>query len=214
MTAAEMTERNRANAQHSTGPKTPEGKTASSQNARKHGLSGKLVFQSKADADRFQKRIAELARYYKLSNPIASGIIEALVTAEFRRAQAYTAEQNVMVQLRLQVIDELEDGAPDPSDEELDGLARLKDAATTKLLPQLNRHYNAADRAWHKHFQILTEMKAAEDAQAKELAQFNAERAAFERRFGHLRKKAQNEPTASQETAAPAASEAAKGSAA
>jgi hypothetical protein len=47
-------------------------------------------------------------------------------------------------------------------------------------------------------------MKAAEAAQAKELALLNAERAAFERRFGHLRKEVQNEPTASPETAAPA----------
>ena len=214
MTAAELTERNRNNAQHSTGPRTEEGKAASSQNARKHGLSGKLILKSKAESDRYQKRIAEVARYYKLNNPLASATVEALVTAEFRRAQAFAAEQDVLVQLKLQVIDELEDGAPDPSDEELDGLARLKDAATTKLLPQLNRHYNAADRAWHKHYKILTEMKAAEEAQAKELALLNAERAAFERRFGHLRKEVQNEPTASQETAAPAASEANKGRAA
>jgi hypothetical protein len=34
-----FTERNRRNAQHSTGPRTPEGKAISSQNARKHGFS-------------------------------------------------------------------------------------------------------------------------------------------------------------------------------
>ena len=34
-----FTERNRQNAQHSTGPRTPEGKAISSQNARKHGFS-------------------------------------------------------------------------------------------------------------------------------------------------------------------------------
>src|SRR6185503_2690113 len=32
---------NTANAQHSTGPRTPEGKTVSAQNSRKHGLTSK-----------------------------------------------------------------------------------------------------------------------------------------------------------------------------
>ena len=36
---SDRAERNRQNAQHSTGPRTPEGKAASSQNACKHGLS-------------------------------------------------------------------------------------------------------------------------------------------------------------------------------
>ena len=36
MTKADRTATNRANAQHSTGPRTPEGKARSSQNARKH----------------------------------------------------------------------------------------------------------------------------------------------------------------------------------
>ena len=81
MTAAEMTERNRANAQHSTGPRTEDGKAASSQNARKHGLSGKLILKTKAESDRYQKRIAKVARYYKLNNPLASATIEGLVTA-------------------------------------------------------------------------------------------------------------------------------------
>ena len=211
MTAAETTERNRSNAQHSTGPRTDEGKAASSQNARKHGLSGKLMLKTKAEIDRYQKRIAEVARYYRLNNPLASATVEALVTAEFRRAQAFAAEQDVLVQLKLHVIDELEDGAPDPSDEELDGLARLKDAQTTKLLPQLNRHYNAAERAWHKHFQVLTEMQKAEESIGREMAELNAMRASFER----LRSKAvQNEPTAQPETSTPAASEQSKGRAA
>src|SRR5690348_684694 len=39
------TYRNRQNAQHSTGPRTPEGKRRSSQNARKHGLTADGVLR-------------------------------------------------------------------------------------------------------------------------------------------------------------------------
>jgi len=37
--ATAITARNRRNAQHSTGPRTVQGKGASSQNARKHGFT-------------------------------------------------------------------------------------------------------------------------------------------------------------------------------
>ena len=37
---------NRANAKHSTGPKSTEGKWASSQNSRKHGLNIQVDFES------------------------------------------------------------------------------------------------------------------------------------------------------------------------
>jgi len=199
MTPAHITERNQANAQHSTGPRTEEGKAASSQNAKKHGLSGKLILKSQAEIERFQKRITEITRFYKLSNPLAPTIIEALVTAEFRRTQAFAAEQNALVQLKLSVIDELDH---DVSDEELDGLARIKDAQTTRLLPQLNRHYVAADRSWHKHYKLLQEMKAEEEAREREMAQLNAARASLKRRFGVPETPLQNEPSTN---AAPAA---------
>jgi hypothetical protein len=44
---------NRANAQHSTGPVTDEGKAASSQNARQHGLSAKSLFIPETRIDEF-----------------------------------------------------------------------------------------------------------------------------------------------------------------
>jgi hypothetical protein len=46
-------EANRANAQHSTGPKTEEGKAASSQNSRKHGLSAKTIFVAPERTEEF-----------------------------------------------------------------------------------------------------------------------------------------------------------------
>jgi hypothetical protein len=61
---------NTANAQHSTGPRTPEGKTVSAQNSRKHGLTSKdLVIgadeQPEFDLDpAVQKDADRLALYY------------------------------------------------------------------------------------------------------------------------------------------------------
>ena len=52
-------EANRQNAQHSTGPKTKQGKTQSAQNARKHGLSGLTLFVQ-------EDRRAEFTELYDL----------------------------------------------------------------------------------------------------------------------------------------------------
>jgi hypothetical protein len=57
-------EANRANAQHSTGPRTDEGKARSSQNARQHGLSSRTVFVPAGREEEFttlmQKLFAEV----------------------------------------------------------------------------------------------------------------------------------------------------------
>ena len=44
-------ERNRRNAQHSTGPRTPEGRACSAQNATKHGLYAKSLVIRGEDPD-------------------------------------------------------------------------------------------------------------------------------------------------------------------
>ncbi len=57
---------NRLNAQHSTGPRTPEGKAASSQNARKHGLSiQRHTVLGGEDPSLYEQLLAELREIYE-----------------------------------------------------------------------------------------------------------------------------------------------------
>jgi hypothetical protein len=53
LTAAQL-EANRLNAQFSTGPRTEEGKRASSQNAASHGLSGKQIVMPGESAEAYE----------------------------------------------------------------------------------------------------------------------------------------------------------------
>lgn len=55
MSTERQNEANRANAQKSTGPKTEEGKAASSQNARRHGLSSATIFIPDDRAEEFKE---------------------------------------------------------------------------------------------------------------------------------------------------------------
>ena len=54
MTTEAQTEANRANAQKSTGPRTPEGKAKVAQNALKHGLLAKQAVVVGEDTRRFR----------------------------------------------------------------------------------------------------------------------------------------------------------------
>ena len=51
---------NAANAQHSTGPRTPEGKTRSSQNASKHGLTAREIVIAPGEQEEFDDLLADL----------------------------------------------------------------------------------------------------------------------------------------------------------
>ena len=72
---------NQANAQLSTGPRTEEGKTRSSQNAIKHGLSSREVFVRPEELDLFrqfrQDYMTELAPSGALEHEFAAAIVHA-----------------------------------------------------------------------------------------------------------------------------------------
>jgi len=79
---------NRRNAQKSTGPRTPKGRAAVSQNAVKHGLLTRhnvISSESQADFDLYRERIfTELAP----ASPMESMLAERIVTLSWRLKRA------------------------------------------------------------------------------------------------------------------------------
>ena len=79
---------NRRNAQKSTGPRTPEGKAAVSQNAVKHGLSTRqdvISSESRADFDSHRENmLAELAP----ASPVESVLADRIVSLSWRLKRA------------------------------------------------------------------------------------------------------------------------------
>jgi len=75
---------NRRNAQKSTGPRTPQGKAAVSQNAVKHGLLARqdvISLESQADFDLYREQmLSELAP----ASPMESMLAERIVTLSWR----------------------------------------------------------------------------------------------------------------------------------
>src|ERR1700687_700159 len=69
---------NRANAQHSTGPRTEAGKQRSRLNAMRHGLTGQTVVLPEDDLDKYQKCNQEFFTHCKPKGPIEIQFVQTL----------------------------------------------------------------------------------------------------------------------------------------
>ena len=72
---------NAANAQHSTGPRTSEGKTRSSHNASKHGLTAREVVIAPGEQEEFDDLLADYQADVKPQGAIQQTLFNQLVAA-------------------------------------------------------------------------------------------------------------------------------------
>src|SRR5437667_6531771 len=72
---------NAANAQHSTGPHTPEGQARSSQNARTHGLTARDVVIAPDEREEFEQLLNDYQTHVKPQDPIQRTLFDELVSA-------------------------------------------------------------------------------------------------------------------------------------
>jgi hypothetical protein len=80
----DRTEINRANSQHSTGPKTAEGKQRSSLNALRHGLTGQLVVMPTEDLQAYQRHLTSFTDEYHPKGATEANPVQALADAPWR----------------------------------------------------------------------------------------------------------------------------------
>lgn len=75
---------NRRNAQLSTGPKTPEGKAAVSQNAVRHGLTGRHIILADEDPDAFEDLHSGLTADHRPKTTTEQILVRRMAEAEWR----------------------------------------------------------------------------------------------------------------------------------
>ncbi len=143
---------NRANALHSTGPKSPEGKLASSGNSLKHGLaSGKVIIPGE-DPDAFETLLRDLLDEYRPSSPT-----EELLVNEM--AQSYWLAQRA---LRFQNECFSENGVDE------------------KRLALFLRYQTTHDHAFHKALSTLLRLRSGRACPAPGFVSKRPNRAAHE----------------------------------
>src|SRR3984885_7393173 len=88
---------NRANAQRSTGPRTPEGKQRSSLNALRHGILAKAAFNATLEGEErradFDELVAGLAQEYQPRTMTEKMTVQQLAGCYWRLAKVWRFEQ-------------------------------------------------------------------------------------------------------------------------
>jgi hypothetical protein len=94
---------NQANAQLSTGPKTPEGKTKSSLNAVKTGLTGRTVLLPSDDAIAYQKHIQRFFDEYKPATDAEETLVQSVADTEWRLLRIPSLEMGIYAVGRIEL---------------------------------------------------------------------------------------------------------------
>jgi hypothetical protein len=75
---------NRANSQHSTGPRTEPGKQRSSLNALRHGLTAQTAVLPNEDAEAYQLHIQQFLDEYKPATPTETQLVHEIANTAWR----------------------------------------------------------------------------------------------------------------------------------
>jgi hypothetical protein len=103
---------NRANAEHSTGPASPEGKAKSSMNAVKTGLTGRTVLLPTDDAIAYQQHIHRHFARYTPDSEEENELVQSIADTNWRLLRIAPLEASIWVLGRLKLADlfpEIED---------------------------------------------------------------------------------------------------------
>ena len=101
MSTTKQSEANRQNAQHSTGPRTPEGKAASRFNALKSGIDAQAQIITGEDPANLDALVAEYQQRFDTSAPECRMLVDTLISCEWlfrrlNRAEASLWEYTIM----------------------------------------------------------------------------------------------------------------------
>jgi len=128
---------NRANSQHSTGPRTAEGKAASSQNAFKHGLYSKDLIMRGEDPAELDALKADLRREHQPANTTEEILVNEMAE-QFWRIRRYRGREAALLLI-----------------EDYDEMVRT----LLKILPVIQRFMAAAERGFHKALTALRQLQ-------------------------------------------------------
>jgi hypothetical protein len=160
---------NKANAQHSTGPKTKAGKERSALNALRHGLTGQIIVLPSDDMKAYQQHIQCFVTEYRPKGATEAQLVQSLADTAWRQNRVAALETNLLTLGIVREPTPLEN-APQQVQDALAIAAALD--SQTRALANLSIHGQRLARQFEKTLALLRELQTTRLAQeARELDQ-------------------------------------------
>ncbi len=161
MSTEKQNDANRSNSQRSTGPRTPEGKTKSSLNALKHGLTSTQVLAPSESADEFNAHADSFRGHFAPADPLEEFLVEQLIVAAWRLRRSRIIERFILEQQATDVQADLKKYKvhyTDPAD--YLALAYRKECDGNNALDHLSRHQTRIERAFYRALHELDRQRS------------------------------------------------------
>ena len=149
---------NRANAQLSTGPKTPEGKKHSSLNALRHGLTGQIVVMPTEDLAAYQQHLESFTDEYTPKGATESNLVQALADTSWRLNRVAALETNLLTLGIANATSPITD-APNQVQDAFAIVSALE--SQSKALSNLSLHSQRLSRQFERTVAQLRELQKA-----------------------------------------------------
>jgi hypothetical protein len=140
MATEAQTSANRANAQKSTGPRTPEGKETAAQNALKHGLFARETVIRGEDEDEFEMHREMLLGQLIADTPLEEILAERIVDLSWRLKRAVRDQEKAFVKLYEKQTAGAQEPLEPPERAETIGRMILEDFSQEGVLDRLLRY--------------------------------------------------------------------------
>ena len=157
---------NRANAQHSTGPVTPEGKLASSQNATRHGAYSTQTLIPGEDPAERAALLIEYQKACKPVGPLESHAVDTLTDCKWKLRRLTRIEDATYSLYTITLAEEL---AALPADPNIHLAYMLQyDAINSKMLKRIPQQEARLHRLYAQSMKELRALQAARHAESKD----------------------------------------------
>ena len=156
MTRTQRRQINRANAQHSTGPKTEAGKKQSSLNALRHGLTGQIVVMPTEDLQAYQSHLKSFTDEYNPKGATEANLVQVLADTSWRLNRVAALETNLLTLGIANQVSPITD-APSEVRDAMSIVAALE--SQTKALSNLSMHSQRLSRQFERTVAQLRDLQ-------------------------------------------------------